>query len=141
MSVDAKPLTLLNFGHPLTPEQVAAIENLLGLQLERIVALPVQFDHGSSFVEQARALMDSVGLSPEDWQTTPLLVNLPGHSVIAALVLAELHGRCGYFPAVLRLRPAEGPVSGQFDVAEVVDLQKAREWGRVARTLGSTTQS
>ncbi len=126
-------MTLLNFAHPITPEQAQAIEGLLGQAVQRVIACPAQFDPAESFSEQACALVESVGLTPEDWQTTPLLVNLPSLSVIAGLVLAEIHGRAGYFPAVLRLRPVVGAVPSRFEVAEVVDLQSARDSARNAR--------
>src|SRR5438034_5973581 len=53
------------------------------------------FRSGRPFAEQTRELIDSVGLSAEEWQTTPLLLNLPSLAPIAAAVLAEAHGRCG----------------------------------------------
>ncbi|MGH9546163.1 MAG: CRISPR-associated protein Csx15 [Terriglobales bacterium] len=50
-----------------------------------------------------------VGLPATEWQQVPLLLNLPSLSVIASMVLAEIHGRIGHFPAVMRLRPTLGP--------------------------------
>lgn len=126
-------MTLLNFAHPITPEQAAATEALLGRPIERTIACQAQFDPAQPFAEQARALVDSVGLSAEEWQTLPLLVNLPSLSVIAGLVLAEIHGRAGYFPAVLRLRPVAGAVPPRFEVAEVLNLQEARDRARLER--------
>jgi len=126
-------MTLLNFAHPTTPEQVQTIESLLGQAVERIIACPSQFDAAQPFAEQARALVDGAGLTAEEWQTLPLLVNLPSLSVIAALVLAEVHGRAGYFPAVLRLRPVAGAVPARFEVAEIVNLQHARDAARKER--------
>src|SRR5438034_9767456 len=88
------------------------------------------FRSGRPFVEQTRELIDGVGLSAEEWQTTPLLLNLPSLAPIAAAVLAEVHGRCGYFPPVLRLRPVAGGVPPRFEVAEVIDLRAVREEAR-----------
>ncbi len=126
-------MTLLNFAHPITLEQAAGIEPLLGRPIERTIACPAQFDPAMPFAEQARALMDTVGLTPEEWQTLPLLVNLPSLSVIAGLVLAEIHGRAGYFPAVLRLRPVAGAVPPRFEAAEILNLQEARDKARTER--------
>jgi len=126
-------MTLLNFSHPITPEQLQAIEGLLGQRIERVVPVPTQFDHQQPFAQQTRDLLDGVGFDPEEWQTTPLLVNLPSHSVIAGLVLAELHGRCGYFPAILRLRPVAGAVPPRFEVAEILNLQEVRDTARGMR--------
>jgi hypothetical protein len=126
-------MILLNFAHPLTPAQLCQIEQLAAQPVARVVDVKTQFDHDRPFVEQARALVEAVGLSAQGWQTTPLLVNLPSLSVIAALLLAELHGRCGYFPPVLRLKPAPNAVPPQFQVAEIVNLQAVREAARAMR--------
>ena len=53
--------------------------------------------------------------------------------MVAALVMAELHGRCGYFPAVLRLKPVSDTTPLQFTVAEVVNLQVVRDAARHTR--------
>ncbi len=98
-------MLIINFTHPLTSAQLATIEELSGRRAERVMDIKVQFDHEQPLAEQARAAVDGIGLSPEQWQAMSLLVNLPSLSAIAALVLAEMHGRCGYFPAVIRLKP------------------------------------
>jgi hypothetical protein len=126
-------MTLVNFAHPLTAEQLAATAALTGSAPARVLEVPAQFDAGAPFTAQARAMVEDVGLSPAEWQTEPLLVNLPGHSAIAAVVLAELHGRCGYFPAVLRLRPVAGVTPPRFEPAEVLNLQEVREAARLLR--------
>src|SRR5262249_13157074 len=95
--------------------------------------VPCQFDHGRPFAEQVRALLDGVGLSADEWQTTPLLVNLPSLAAIAAVVLAEVHGRAGYWPPVLRLRPVAGAGPPRVEVAEVIDLQGVRDEARARR--------
>jgi hypothetical protein len=126
-------MTLLNFSHPLTPAQLVAIKQLTGQTVERVVDVKTQFDPEQPFAEQARALVESIGLSAEEWQTTPLLINLPSLNVIAALVLAEVHGRCGYFPAVIRLKPILQTTPPQFEVAEILNLQAVREVARGQR--------
>jgi len=77
--------------------------------------------------------VDGAGLTAEEWQTLPLLVNPPSLSVIAGLVLAEIHGRAGYFPAVVRLRPVAGAVPPRFEVAEILNLHEARNIARAER--------
>lgn len=52
--------------------------------------------------------------------------------VVVAL-LAELHGRCGYFPAHVRLRRVEGTIPPEYEVAEVLDLQEIRDQARDRR--------
>jgi hypothetical protein len=123
-------MILLNLSHPLTAEQRAQIEHLAGQPIERLIERMAQFDLGQPFAEQAVALVDSLGLAPAEWQTAPLLVNLPSLNFGAAAVLAELHGRCGYFPPIVRLRPVEGSLPPRYEVAEIVNLQAIRDGAR-----------
>ena len=76
-----------------------------GQPIQSVASIKTQFDPGKPFADQAQAIVDSVGLSPYEWQTAPVLLNPPSLSIIACVLLAELHGRMGYFPPVLRLRP------------------------------------
>lgn len=126
-------MILLNFSHPLTPEQQAQIEALTGQRLERVIDLHVQFDHAAPYLPQLAALLQGLPLGPQELQSAPLIVSLPSFNVIAALVLAELHGRMGYFPPVLRLRPLEGSLPPRFEVAEVLNLQGVRDAARKER--------
>jgi len=48
--------------------------------------------------------------------------------------MAELHGRMGYFPPLLRLKPVAGSVPPRFEVAEILDLQTARDEARRKRS-------
>jgi hypothetical protein len=80
-----------------------------------------------------RALVDAVGLTPQEWQTAPLVVIPPALNFIAVIVLAELHGRVGYFPTVARLRPLPDTLPPQFEIGEVVNLQSVRDAARTRR--------
>ena len=126
-------MILLNFSHPLTPGQIAQAESLAGQKVEHVMALPVQFDNGQPFLAQLKALMAQLPLTPEELQSLPILVNPPSLNVITAMLLAELHGRMGYFPPILRLRPAPGATPLRFEVAEILNLQVVREEARKAR--------
>lgn len=126
-------MILLNFTHPLTADHLAQLEALAGQAVERVMDVPAQFDVAASFATQVSALVDGVGLSPVEWQTLPILVNPPALNVIAVTLLAELHGRMGYFPPVVRLRPLAGSVPPRFVVAEIVNLQAVREQARTTR--------
>ncbi len=126
-------MILLNFAHPLTAEHIAQIERLTGQQVERVIEIHTQIDPQQPLVPQVTALADAAGLSPAEWQTLPLVVNPPSLNFIAVALLAELHGRCGYFPAHLRLRPAQGSIPPQYEVAEILDLQAVRDAARRRR--------
>jgi len=130
-------MIVINFAHPLTDAQKAQIEDLTGQAIERVIAVPVHFDHGQPFQPQLEALMARIPLSPEEWQTAALLINPPSLNYITALVLAEIHGRTGYFPPILRIRPVPGAVPPQYEVAEILNLQAVREAARQRRYGGT----
>jgi hypothetical protein len=79
-----------------------------------------------------RAIVESVGLSSEEWQTRQFLINPPGYAPAAFVLLAELHGRIGHFPTLIRLRPRPGAVT-TYEVAELLNLQTIREEARTHR--------
>ncbi len=126
-------MILLNFSHPLTPDQLARVAELTGQPVQRVLDTPTQFDHAQAFLPQLEQLMSGLGLTPAEWQTAPLLVNLPALNFIAALLLAELHGRMGYFPPVLRLAPVTGALPPRYEVAETLNLQAVRDAARLKR--------
>jgi len=126
-------MILLNFSHPLTPAHLQQIEAVMGQQIERVIEVHSQIDPQHPLIPQVTALVDQAGLAPSEWQTLPLLVNPPSLNFIAVLLLAELHGRCGYFPAHLRLRPVAGSLPLQYELAEVLDLQALRDSARRRR--------
>jgi len=126
-------MILLNFSHPLIPDHLARIEALSGQPVERVIEVPSQIDTRQPLVSQVVALADACGLSPAEWQTLPLLVNPPSLNFVAVTLLAELHGRCGYFPTMLRMRPVPNSTPPRFEVAELVNLQAIRDAARLRR--------
>lgn len=126
-------MLLLNFGHPLTEAQLSRIRELSGEAIDRVVTVPTQFDHDRSFEEQVAELVDSAGLTREEWQTASLVINPPALAPIAAVLFAEIHGRAGYFPTIARLRPVSGATPPRFEVAELLNLQRVRDSARGRR--------
>lgn len=126
-------MILLNFSHPLTLEQRTQIETLAGQPVTQLIDLPVQFDNEKPFLPQLNALMAKLPLTAQELQNESILVNLPSLNFIAALLLAELHGRMGYFPPVARLRPLEGSLPPRFEAAEILNLNQVREAARKRR--------
>ena len=127
-------MKIVNFAHPLTPAQLEDLQARFGLSIEEVISVPTQFDPALPFGEQAIALVDRVGLSSDEWQTEPPLVNLPSLSIIAALVLAGIEGRSGHLPAVVRLRPVADAATPRFEVAEVLNLYLHRNEARQKRS-------
>jgi hypothetical protein len=126
-------MIIINFSHPLTDEQLARVQALTGHPVERLINMPVQFDHQQPFEPQLAALLGGLDLPPDEWQTAPIIINPPSLNSITALVLAELHGRMGYFPPIVRLRPVAGSMPPRYEVAEVFNLQRTRDAARIKR--------
>ena len=126
-------MILLNFSHPLTDGQRAQIEVLTGQPIARIIESMPQFDDSQPLAEQVRALVDGIGLTSQAWQTGALLVNPPGLAPAALCLMAELHGRTGYFPATVRIRPVANVIPRQYEVTEILDLQAVRDRARRLR--------
>jgi hypothetical protein len=130
--MDNNTILIINFSHPLTPEQREQVGAIVGGTCE-VLDIPVQFDHNQPFVDQLDALMERVPLSPHDWQRRAIILNLPALSSIAGLVIAEVHGRMGYFPPILRLRAVANSLPPKYEVAEVLSLMQVRHKARTKR--------
>ncbi len=126
-------MLLINFSHPITAAQHAQLAYLTGQPIEDVRSQMPQFDADQPLADQVRLLVDTVGLSAEEWQTTPLIVNPPGLAPAAAAVLAELHGRMGYFSSILRLRPVPNTTPTRYEIAEIINLQALRDAARGRR--------
>jgi hypothetical protein len=126
-------MILINFSHPLTESQREQLESLTGTSITRLIELMPHFDEQAPFVPQLAALLDQIDLTSAQWQGEPILVVLPSLNFIAALLLAELHGRMGYFPPVVRTRPVVDSLPRRYEIAEILDLQLVRDQARQKR--------
>ena len=126
-------MLLINFSHPLLAAHLDRIAALSGAAVERVIDVDSQVDLSQPLVAQVTELAGRCELSPADWQTLPILVNLPALSGSAAVLLAEIHGRMGHFPAILRMRPVSNGVTTTYEVAELINLQEVREAARLQR--------
>lgn len=126
-------MLLLNFSHPLTPPQRARLEDISAQEIARVIEVKTQVDTQMELAPQVVALVDACGLSAEEWQTEQILVLPPALNFVAVALYAELHGRMGYFPAMVRTRPIANVLPPQFEVAEVVNVQGLRERARGRR--------
>lgn len=127
-------MLILNYSHPLTPAQSAQLEALTGEAITEVREIPTQLDLNTPFAEQAAALAEAAGLTPAQWQTEALLVVPPALNFAAVALIAELHGRMGYFPPVVRLRPVSGALPPRYEVAEIINLQALRDAARNRRS-------
>jgi schlafen family protein len=127
-----KPAIVVNLARPLTEHQLKQIGTLSGFRITEVICppkSPVEFSEDIPFEAQIAALVDTLGLTDEEWQELQILVHAPGYAPIAATLIAELHGRMGQFPKVLRLgRSATDP--NDYELAEVIHLQRIRDRAR-----------
>jgi hypothetical protein len=131
-------MILINFSHPLTAPQRAAAQAVVKADVIDERHVPASLNVQQAFGPQVAALADEAGLTPAQWQGAALLLVLPSLNYAAAALLAEVHGRCGYWPPVLRLRPVAGPdgkpqLPPSFEFAEVINLAGIREDARARR--------
>ena len=126
-------IILINFTHPLTKKNLSQIQQLIDFPIKEVIEVKTQLDEDAPFDKQIDDLVDQVGFSSEQWQTGKLLVHLPGFAPAAAALLAELHGRIGHFPAILRLRSVAGTTPREFELAEIINLQSTRDAAREKR--------
>jgi hypothetical protein len=125
-------MILLNYAHPLTEGQLAQVAELAGA-VPDVRTSATQIDPQQPLLPQAAALADAAGLDSHTWQAAPLIVGLPGLAALSAVLLAEIHGRSGHFPAIIRLRPVAGALITSYEIAEVVNLEVLRAQARTRR--------
>lgn len=127
------PVVVLNFGHPLSEHHIRQIERFADRAVSTVVEIDSLADLQRPLQSQVEEMVVRAGLSREDWEARPLLVNLPSLNHIAVVLLAHLHGRIGYFPTIVRLRPIAGHTPTEFEVAELINLQATRDKARLSR--------
>ena len=124
-------LRVLNFGHPFTDDQLDQLRQDFD-QFE-VVDFSTHFDIQAELAPQIERLL--LGrMTPQEWATTPILVNPPGLAPAAILVMVAIHGLAGYFPPIIRLTKADSPVGVTvFRIAEQIDLDLFRSHMRSLR--------
>jgi len=85
-------------------DQQSQVEMISGQKLTQIIHAKVQFDTEKPFWHQINNVVSKIPLSFEEYQTQPILIIPPSLNTIALVLMAELHGRMGYFPPVLRMK-------------------------------------
>lgn len=126
-------MIILNFSHPLTATQIGQISALIGREPQTVHNIRTQLDVNTPMAPQIVQLVEDLRISPEAWQQEAWLIVLPSLNYAAGMLLAELHGRTGYFPAVVRLRSVAGALVTEFEVAEIVNLETIRKAARARR--------
>jgi hypothetical protein len=115
---------LVNFGRPMDSAQIEQLERLLGAEIDERIDVPGQLQDDQPYLPQVRAMINAVGLTPAEWNSLPLVINIHPFAPAAAAVLAWLHGLRGHFPEIVRM--AKNQQTGCFEVVEVLGLQSVR---------------
>lgn len=123
---------VINFSHPFTEAQRDDLRGMIGPDITIIEKMP-QFDLKADLVPQVRNLVSELDIDPEDWQARAIIVNLPGLSVAAGIVLAEIHGRTGHFPVIIRMASRITDAGTEFYVAGTINLDGVRLEARQSR--------
>lgn len=124
---------ILNFAHPMTEAQQNQLAEKVGTAIDHVTTIKIHLDQTKEFVPQVVAVVDSLEIDSAAWQSNAWVIVLPALNYIAAILLAELHGRIGYFPTVVRLRPSDNPLLNEFVIAEIINLNRVREDARARR--------
>ncbi len=127
-------MKIVNFSHAVSLEQIAQLRENFDLEVtvENVIGVKTDLDLAQPLGPQVVTLVDAVGWGRADWETTPALVILPSHPDIAVLVAAEIEGRSGHLPDVLRRKPVKDEKSGmtRFEVVEITNPYAHRNEAR-----------
>ena len=126
-------MILLNFSHPLDEKQLEVAKQIAGSSFKKVLDISTHFNHQESFPDQLNRLVLQIPLNSKEWQTEKILVIPPSLSIISCMLLPELHGRMGYFPAMVRIKPISGSIPPSYEPAEIINLQEIRDKARSLR--------
>lgn len=126
---------VLNFsGHPVLSGQLDAIQTMMLWPVSEVIDVEVgTIAEDRKFVASIVRAIEKIGLSPEQWQSAGIVAVPAGYSAIWSVILAELHGRLGYFPDVVHLRPTPPGSAEKYEVAEILNLRDIRHSSREKR--------
>ncbi len=125
-------MIVVNFAHPLNDEQVTQLTALLG-EKPKVLFIDTHVDRSLPLATVAYQLVEAVGLGTNVWQTERIVVNPPGLAPVALAVIAEIHGRSGFFPTIINIRPVSNTDPTRYEIAELVNLDRIRQEARTRR--------
>ena len=127
-------MLLIDFGHPISDAIKMQVENLVKRPITYHNIEKKRFVDDRPFKEQLEELFDAAPLKSIPWEQADLIINLPTFSPIVATVLAEINGRSGKWPAILRMRPVADALVQTFELAEIINLGSIRSAASFKRT-------
>jgi hypothetical protein len=129
-------MIILNFSYSFTENQKQGLVQHLGVAWEdiRVVEVSTKINEQQPLAQEVTELADKAGLTSLEWSSAPLVVNLPGYAPAAAALLAEIEGRRGYLPSIIKMRPVQsGNSAVSYEVAEIVNLFRIFDTARRQR--------
>jgi hypothetical protein len=124
-------MTLLNLAEPLSREDVSTIAAMCGRKVRKAIDADAAFATSQPMSAQVRALVDKLGLSAREWENSSLVLCLPADPVAAALIVAEIAGRRGRTPTIVRF--ATDKTTGRREPVETISLHEVRKEARHTR--------
>ena len=124
---------IINFsGRALTRELQEAVQHDVGWGNCQVIDARIRtVSEDQTFVENVQHFVTEIPLSEDQWQTAEIVVVPASYAPVWSVVLSALHGRMGYFPDVVHIRPVSG--SGRkYEVAGIIQLQQIRNQNRPA---------
>lgn len=132
-------MIVVNFSHPLTPDQKGQILSMVEYPLTeehlgpfppwieeqhtiREIIVPSQMDNRRDFLSQIITKLDAIPLTEREWKTEHIMINPPAYAPACALVIALLMERMDDFPPTIRIRPVAGSIPPTFEVAEIMTI-------------------
>lgn len=127
-------MVIVNFSHSLSLEQIDWLEQQVGKKAERVISVLLREtpDSTAEMAKIATEMVNRAGLSPQEWQSLPILIVLPDNVPLAAFLVAELHGRMGYFPVCVYFQAANN-IPSSCESIVVMNLQEQRNSARTRR--------
>lgn len=118
-------MIVLNFAHPLNQTQVKQLEDLCLDTVEEI-RIPVQLDLEQPVDNQIQQIVNGIGWSIEQWQKQEYLVIPPSLSTASAVLIADILGRSGALPLIVRSKMVGEGVFSRWEIAEIVSLESVK---------------
>ncbi len=130
-------MILINYNRPLKPDQINQVEAIIHEGIERVIDLGVpELDVDAPVQPQLKALTKRLERLDLDLQKEPVIILLPPQNYQAVMVMADLHGRMGYFPRVIRtLLRTGGGLFPRHDAVEVLDPQALEDLSAPSRDV------
>lgn len=113
-------MIVLNFGHPMTEEQLAQVAELVG-EAVTVVDVPNQILNEYGIIEQIEEKLETAGVT-EEMIDDGVIINPPGLGVSAAVLMAVFYERFKTFPRVIRMVRDGDALPPKFVVKEVVEF-------------------